>query len=371
MYFYFFIFAILAIMALISHGRNARDQRYLGLLSAIIIVCFQGFRWRTGTDWDPYFDCFRFSDSYQVEYVEWGYYMFNKTIKAFTDSYTVFLLIQCSLIAYCYTKTSRFFNVNNVSLVLLYFFACTPFPIRYTMAVAIFMMSYKYIVERKFVKFCIFYALAAMCHQIVLLVLPFYFFCQKSLSTKIYLGIYFTCCAVGLTSEYIFKNLLQAANLIFNYLPEFSQTKMNAYMVESEEERTLVSTMISFLNGAFFIFTFTKVRDKHFADDNKYVVLLNLYVYGLCLGRLVIGAIPYLARVIACFSGGFVLMLYLGICSIKNRKSPYFRLLLQVVLLLLFFIYSAIIYNTSLVQFEPVFVPYYSIFSSTTRPVVF
>lgn len=370
MFLYYFIFTILAIFSFISHGRSQRNQRVFGFLSAIIIVGFQGIRWRTGTDWEPYYDCFRLSDKYQVEYVEWGYYMFNRIIKFFTDSYTVFLLIQCGLIAYCHIKMAEYFNVRNTAFVMLFTFASTPFPIRYTMAVSFFLMAYRYIVERNILKFVICYIMATMCHQIVVFTLPFYFFCQYRYPNKLYFLVYAVCCVVGLMVEFVFSNMLGGIELIFNYLPEFSQNKANAYLVETEGERSLFSTIISFLNGAVFIFLFTKLKDKYFKTDNKYLVLLNLYVFGLCFGRVVIGAVPYLARVIACFSGGFVLMLYLLIASYRFRNFANTRLI-QYILLILSFVYASFIYNGSLVKFEPVFVPYYSIFSTTKRAVVF
>ena len=205
--------------------------------------------------------------------------MFNRIIRIFTNSYTVFLLIQCGIIAYCTIKSSLYFNVTNISLVLLAGFASTPFPIRYTMAVALFFMAYKYIVERKFLKFMVVYILAVMNHQIVALTLPFFFFCHRSYSNKVYYVTYAVCCIIGLLSELVFSQMLQGALLIFNFIPEYSQNKLNAYMVEPQEGRSLLSNVISFLNGCFFILLFTKVKDKYFNGNSKYLVLSVSYTH--------------------------------------------------------------------------------------------
>lgn len=369
MFLYFLIFIILAILSLVSHRKSSRDQMFFACISTVIVVCFQGFRWRTGTDWEPYYECFLKPDVYKEDF-EYGYYLFNKVIRNYTDSYTIFLFIQCALIAFCQLKVAHYFNVQNGSFIMLFSFVTTPFPIRYTLAVSIFLLSYKYIVERKLYKFLFFYIIAVSMHQIVFVALPFYFFTRCFYSNVTLFATYFVSCVFGLMSEFVFSNLLQGVNLIFEYLPAFSQYKVNAYLVETESDRTIVSVILSYFNGAFFIYIFTKLRKYNFTSDNKFNVLLNLYVFGLSFGRLVIDAVPYLARAIACFSGGFIIMVLLGIISINLREKKCNNLFQQFVLFL-FVVYVCVIYYNQLIYYKPVFIPYYSIFSSTTRTVVF
>lgn len=54
--------------------------------------------------------------------IEIGYYYFNKIIRLFTDSYTVFLLIECTIIAICQISFAKQFSINNKAATLLYFF---------------------------------------------------------------------------------------------------------------------------------------------------------------------------------------------------------------------------------------------------------
>ena len=371
MFFYIFIFVILSLLALLSQNRSAKDQRLLGIISAIIVVCVQGFRWRTGTDWEAYYDCFIYSNRFQVEYVEWGYYMFNRIIRYLTASYTIFLLIQCGLIAFCHFKIAEHFQVKNVALVMLCSFASTPFPVRFTMAVSIFLLAYRYVEERNLTKFLVFYIAASMCHQIVALTLPVYFICHKQYSNKFIYIAYAVCCGLGLLTEYVFSNMLNGLALIFNLLPEFSQDKASAYMIESDEERSLISTILSFLNGAFFIFLFTKVKDKFYSSNNKFNILLNMYVFGLCFGRVVIGAVPYLSRINVCLAGGFTLMIYLSILSFKTSKRSTTGFV-QKLLILLFILYISVSYFGKVNgEFDDLYIPYFSIFSSTQRIIVY
>lgn len=369
MFLYCFLFIMLAAISILSHRKSVRDQRVFTIISAIIIVCFQGFRWRTGTDWDPYLDCFLKPDDYKSDY-EFGYILFNKIIRYLTDSYTVFLFVQCSIVAFCQIRVARFFGVENGSLILFTGFVSTLFPIRFTLAVAIFTLSYIYIVRREIVKFLLCLTISVSLHQMVVVALPFYFFTYRFYSNRFLFIVYFTSCLLGLLGEFVFSHLFDALNLVFNYLPEYAQYKTNAYFIENEEERSLISIIISYVNGAVFIYLFTRIRDAFFPSNEKFNVLLNLYVFGLCFGRAIIGAIPYLARTIACFSGGFIIMLILAVNSMKLRDKRN-TLFLQYFLLIALIIYEFIIYYGHLVFYKPVFVPYYSIFSETTRPVIF
>lgn len=369
MLFYFFVFVVIAFLALLSNGKSLKDQRIISLISSLVILCFQGFRWRTGTDWDPYLDCFLRPDIFKEDY-EFGYYIFNKAIRYFTDSYTVFLFIQCLIIIICFIKFASYFKVKNISLVLLYYFVSTPFPIRYTLAVAVFLLSYKYVVEKQIIKFIIVLFVSISIHQIVVVALPIYFLARKHFSSKSILILYVLSCIIGFMTEFVFNNIFQLANTLFQYMPAFSQYKAEAYLVESDSQRSLFSMISSVLNGFVFICLFLYIRKLYYKEDIKYNILLNLYVIGLCFGRIVIEAIPYLARSIACFSGGFILMIILGIEAIHLRKKRD-SILLKSIFLNAMFIYLFVIYYGQLVFYYPVFVPYYSIFSSTTRTVIF
>jgi hypothetical protein len=61
----------------------------------VILILFSGLRWQTGTDWDPYIEYFTTQDNYR--FFELGYVLLTALIKTFTDSYTVFLLIDAAL----------------------------------------------------------------------------------------------------------------------------------------------------------------------------------------------------------------------------------------------------------------------------------
>lgn len=357
MSFYIVIYCLLAIVAIVG-GYKIKNPSILSIFTFIMIVCFQGFRWRTGTDWIAYQECFEMSNTAQASYVEFGYYFFNRIIRFFSDSYTVFLLIECTAIAICQWIFAKQFFVKNIPAVLLYFFTGSIFPVRFTLATAIFLLSYKYICERNFVKFFIVYAIGASIHQIIALTLPLYFFGAKEYRAKSLFLIYAVCCGIGLMTDIVFKNLTDALSLVFAYLPTFSQEKALAYMQEVDESNPILAALASYINGGLFICLFLFLRKK-FIFDKSYNVLLNIYVLGLSFSRIFLSTIPYLARVNLCCAGGFILMLLLAL----QKTRPSYRWTFTSI----FFLYLLISYIGKINDYPDLYIPYYSIFSSGHR----
>lgn len=358
---YILIYAVLTLIAIVGSYRLKNESLWT-IISFVIIVSFQGFRWRTGTDWNPYLYFFENADDDQLN-IEIGYYYFNKIIRLFTDSYTVFLLIECTIIAICQISFAKQFSINNKAATLLYFFSTTIFPVRYTLATAIFLLSYKSICNRNLKQFLIFYIIACSIHQIIIVTLPLYFISAKQYNSKTLFIIYIISCALGLLSEFVLKNLTDALSFIYNYLPSFSQNKVSHYMNEYNEPLSLTSTLISYINGAIFIAIFIYFRSRLKVNKIQYNILLNIYVFGLSFSRIVLNTVPYLARINLSCAGGFVLILLF----IIQKTNPNYRWMLT----LLFCLYTMISYIGGINAYEDLYLPYYSIFSTTERGFVY
>lgn len=362
MEFYIIIYLLLSVIAII--GSYKRSSIW-PICSFIIIVSIQALRWRTGTDWAMYQYMFDVSDCQQVE-TESGYYYFNKLIRSLTDSYTVFLLIECSIIALCQWIFAKQFHVNNIPATLLYFFSVAVFPVRFTLATAIFLLSYKYICEKKFLRFIIIAGIACLFHQGIVMLIPLYFIVTKEYKIKTLYIIYISCCVMGLMTEFMFRNLSDVLLYIFEYLPSFSQDKASFYMNESEnstETRSLVSSLISFINGAFFIYLFLYCKKKFRFNNNQFTVLLNIYVFGLSLSRLFLNTVPYFARINMACAGGFIIILLWSLQKIK----PYYRWVFTSLLC----IYMLSSYINRINQYPDLYIPYYSVFSNQQRTYVY
>ncbi len=359
MVFYISLYIFLTFLAIFSYSSNRDVCRLMGIIAFIIILCVQGFRWRTGTDWDPYFDAFTKPNT-ATDYAEAGYLLINRIIGYFTNSYTLFLLIQCGFGMFSTYRFARFFKVDNLSMIFLYSFASTIFPIRMTTAIAIYLFSYQYIVKRELIKYLIFAIVAISIHSASIVALPSYFLVNRTYKDKTLILAYLGSCFIGLLSKEVFSGILNVSLLFYNSAGDLAQRKLIAYVVETEDEGL---SIISYLNALFFILFFLWIRKQYFINSVRYNVILNMYVLGICFNRLVSGAIPYLARTTAFFAAGFIVMLLLW--TEKQRPSR------RVAILVIISLYAATMYFKQLDKFSDVFIPYYSVFSSTTRTVVY
>ena len=153
-------------------------------LFAFIVLIFQvGFRWKTGTDWEPYLE--HFNRTFEVSDTlvsilsgfEPGYAFFVLFVKKFTDDYTIFLvlhaLIYYSLIFHAFKKLSPFFFVS-----LLFFYVTTLGVMgsnRQLIALAICLYSLRYVIDKKLIKFTLTIGFAFLFHSTAVVFFVFYF----------------------------------------------------------------------------------------------------------------------------------------------------------------------------------------------------
>ena len=363
---YFTLFIFLILLSFLSLVGNRRQKEIIGAVALISICLFQGLRWRTGTDWIPYFDEFSYANKENYKNFEAGYYCLNYIVRLFTNSYTVFLIVESFLIQICYLKVSKDLKIHNYSIILLYFFSSYIFPVRFHLAGAICFCGYKYIIERRPFKMLLWFFLGSSVHVGVLMALPLYFFVNWKYSKSQLLLLYLICCVIGLLSEYILGNALNVINLLYDQSSGYVQGKLNTYVSEENlGQRSFLSIFISILNGLLFIWLFIRIRGSKFVDSHVYNVLLNMYVLGLSASRLLINAIPYLARSFAPYIGGSFILLFILFANKSGRINQF--LLHFAMYIYIYFIYLRILTG----EFSDLFVPYYSILSTGIRHSVY
>lgn len=362
---YIFIYLVLSILALLSANSSRKSQNVMGWMVLVAVCLFQGLRWRTGTDWIPYYDVFIYANSRDpISNMEPGYLVLNKLIKSFTSNYSVFLLITCFLRLWLFARAAKYFGVSNIAAILLVCFSAAIFPVRIHLAVAIYFNAYKYIVEKNFVKYLFVVFLAASVHMSALFALPFYLLSLKSFSYRTLIIVYIGACFLGYAVEPILESVNNFVMLGLFDSSEFAVEKISGNLEGTMEYgRSFVSVVMSLINGAFFVSLFCFIRQKYFREDKKYDVLLFLYVFGLAFNRLFINAIPSLTRAVEFFSCGFSIMLLLCIARQTPKTRPFF---LTLIVIYYFFIFKRLpsIYTD-------LFVPYYSVFSDVQRVSVY
>lgn len=105
---------------------DARTRLLAARITLSGLALMLGLRWETGTDWTAYLDLFQelelgTSLLFAVYHFDIGYVLINAVVRLFTDSYTVFLLINSALaLALIYLFLRRCSPYPNTSLLVFY-----------------------------------------------------------------------------------------------------------------------------------------------------------------------------------------------------------------------------------------------------------
>ena len=364
---YFVVFLLLLVIALIEPYTKKQQKKYLTLVSVLIVVCFQGLRWETGTDWLPYYEGFVNSadrDYIEVYGFEIGYSFLNTFVYLLTKSFTVFLFVECCLIQIFYEISLKALNINNIPFFILTSFLPIVFPIRFTLAVAILFFSYVFILRNKFIPYLLCILLAISIHRSAILFVPAYFIGKIELSLKWAILVYAFSIVVGFAFEVTFGSVLQMLSIIYSGIGKSYQGKLDSYVtgeIPEYAEMTPTKLLLAIINSLIFIILFFYFKRKVFQSDRLYSMLLTLYVFGMCWNRIFLQVIPDFARVTAFYSCGFNIMLIM-IISKCERKN-------QIFLFMFLAIYYCIKYWLNINgYYKDLYLPYYSVFSTSGRP---
>ena len=367
---YLAIYIIIGIIAVVEQVVKKSQRKYLLFFAAIIIVSFQSLRWKTGTDWPPYYDFFISSENWSscADYgFEIGYSILNYLVRNITDSYTVFLIIECTLNCIFICLYAKYFgNGKYTTILLVTSFALMVFPIRFTLASNIIVYSYKYIIEKKPLQFGLLFLLAFSIHRSVIAFIPTYFIVRKHYSIYLILSVYFISIILGVLTEYTFGNVLQIISGFYGNLGDTYQDKLDAYVTGGTPDAAQMSLsriILSFINSTVFILGFYYFKKKYFPSDIKYNILFNLYVIGICFNRIFLQIIPDFTRITSLYAGGFAVMLIMIVSQLRRLSN---RLILCI-LILIYYFYNYWSYIDG--YYSYLFFPYYSIFSDTQRMI--
>lgn len=360
---YILIYIYLSVCSIITLYTKKMQRQWIMYSSVIVIILFQSLRWRTGTDWLPYYDVFTHAVQSNEKGMEIAYYYLNYLIRLITDNYTIFLFIESSLLWFFNLKFIKYFKTPNPSLVILYLFTLAIFPIRFSIAMSIIWSSYQFMIERKFLPFLLTIVIAFLIHKSVIIFLPVYFIATKDISNKMLLFIYGTCIVVGLATDFLFGSVLRFASAIYSEMDGTTQSKMNAYISQDIPEYGKMSTLRyvgSIINSSFFILLYMYLKKKYCSKNKIYSILLNLYVFGISINRLFILTIPDLTRLTSLFAVGQVIMLTMVISKLKRNN--------QLIWTTILCLYYYISYNGSIHGiYEDLFIPYMSVLENAER----
>lgn len=361
---YYIVYFILATLCVVTPLVKKSQKNWPMYTGAFLIFFFQALRWKTGTDWNPYYEEFiNVNNPLWDDKFELGYRILNSFVRHITDKYTFFLLLECGLNTVFIVFFIKKMAVSNPCIVLLYLFVISLFPIRYTLASNLILCSYYFIEKKRLIHFLVIIFIAFLIHRTSIIFLPFYFICQHKISFKLLIYIYISSIILGVLAEYTFGNLLQIASLMYGFADSTVQGKMMVYVSGDIPDRlkmTPLRFLISTINSTFFILFFYYFKRRFFNRDRKYDIMFTLYVLGISFNRIFLQTIPDMARLTSLFTGGFIIMLVMIISSLKKSY--------QTIATIGIIAYLFVTYYTSINGFyKDLYIPYYTVFENPIR----
>lgn len=169
-------------------------------LAVLWLILYEGLRWQIGTDWGSYYNAFMHGSD-DSNHMDAGYMLLNKAIFNIYPNYTFFLLVFSAFVYLVIARTSiKFSPIPLVSLCLYYcgmtgVLGCN----RQILAMAICLLSLKFIQERKPVQFLAVILIAMSFHLTAVTFVPVYFFYGKDYNSKAIFAIAIVALLCGLS----------------------------------------------------------------------------------------------------------------------------------------------------------------------------
>lgn len=197
------LFSLIAICQLYSREDNKIQYVYVAIVDVMFIL-FIGFRGYVMHDWylyKPFFDSaptlmqlpFWNGEMASEEHFEPLYIMYNCLIKTFTSEYETFVLINTIIdLALLHLAFRRFLQKESWALFLVTYLAFNGFTgemdlLRNTKSTLLFLISIKYIEERRILPFILLNLLALGFHWSALVYFPLYFLIHKAIKRKTFI----------------------------------------------------------------------------------------------------------------------------------------------------------------------------------------
>ena len=347
---YYLIFIILSVFAItnVYFDKKAFVKPAIVFL-AIALVLFAGLWYKVGFDYRNYFYLYLLvvdGKDVFVEPIVKGLILLSDFIRI---DFNGFIFLMALLAVSIKVKfISRYAAIPIFSLLLYYsrIFIISDFgQIRQGLALSLILISYRYILDRRFWRFLLLVLTATFIHAAAVLFLPVYFIALKK--GRPVLLVLLVLLAIPLAAIDL-KSII--IGLFANLLPPSISSKLLFY---SMTEQFLGLTFSIFLRGGIIMLCLS-VFWKKIEENKNYLLIFNIYYIGYIF-YLVLNSLPQLGGRGSLYFQQFELLLFpILLTLIKNR-------LLQLLMLLFFVFYAYWGLNTTITS-QDAFIPYKHIF---------
>lgn len=321
---YFSIFFIIFYNSLIYEVYKKRKHVIL-ILSLIVFIL--GFNYQMGSDWLNYqriYDIritpYEFKDIifHNPFHQEKGYILLNLIGKKIGINYEIFIGILLSFCIICILKIGEK-RANNIYIfiyiiIVKYMLIASLEPtIRQFLAVSIIALGFRYIEEKKMIKYLLYIILAMQFHSSAIIGIVIYFFNKVNITIKkvVFIAIFF---------PLILKILPISIEIISNFIPAIE--KFSSYFHNlrygASISRSLLGNIYSLgimILYLYFIFFSDARKQKNYIKNMAIVYIIITYFQN---------QLPILYRLKEYFVLGFAIsMSYVGSITIFNYKLKY------------------------------------------------
>ncbi|WP_416276579.1 EpsG family protein [Pedobacter sp. MR2016-24] len=355
-------------------GFNTRLKN--SLRSIAIIICFfilwslSTVKWKTGTDWDSYYDVFYyFSDIYRG-YFEPGFLIIVSTIRSFTSNYTIYLGIFSFLcLALKFSFFVRYHKETIFTIILLFYcyYFGDIFAVRQNLAISITLVSTGFIIKKRPILFAISVGLASSIHFTSILYILAYFIYWSHLKDRtIYIltGISILFGLLG-GGEKLLSLILQVIG-INGYAGEKINQYLNASGTDTinTNNNPLLIYILGLIKRCLFIPIFFWIKNRCYQNSSNIKGYLNLYMFGNIIYFL-------FAKDLSIFARASVPFLFFEIFLICFTLS-YFKFAPKnfILIFLIIMVVSASRFNALINSYYNLYVPYNSIFDNRINRVL-
>lgn len=323
------IFSVLAVLEVFNKEITDRYKLMFVCICFSVLVFQDGFRWETGTDWDPYHSFFEeLTLTTQIEDADFdiGYVLFTYAIRTLTEDYTVFLLVFAvlfySAFFYLIFKLSDY---PFVSLLIFYMgTVCYMGMNRQFLAMCFYAIGLVALVDGRKKNFVQMVLLGAFFHKTILLGL-LALFLRKRINRLVIIPILVL--VVLIAASGIINRLPLG---IFAILGEQAGDKMEYYSL-NHDETSMASMLLATVRRLIWIVPLmlfdTKIQNK----PKSYELMFNLYLIGTIFYILFNGTILQIlvSRALIYYN---VMEMFLVPMALTIIKASYEKLLIMFLL---------------------------------------
>ena len=272
--------------------KELSDNRKWYICFGVYLCLFYCFGYMTGTDWRQYedwYDSIDFNRLFYDYYSEPGYYLYMLLFKSLGIGFWPYLLFTKTVVFIIIYKTVFDYCRESGYLTLMYYlpwfgmYLLIDNPMRNCIAIAIFIVSVRFIIEHKFWKFLLCMLLAGSFHFSAFVILVFYPFLNHDLKKWIYV-LLFLLINIVFANRGLFINVLTT---VFGKIP-YVQDKLVTYLLLDSEfaQGKLFSFGMVWQIGLFILLICYKDRITGYLEGPKGLMVFNSAMAYMLLLRL-------------------------------------------------------------------------------------